>query len=93
MGNPPLFWHLYTFETLGAAEAARGPRSTAVESLGRVWLFTIAPANWQSHSGNRLGRIGPLSLVEADSFAAIYMEGVSEPGMHSMVHRHPGVEA
>jgi quercetin dioxygenase-like cupin family protein len=32
-------------------------------------------------------------LVAADSFAAVYMEGVFAPGMHAMVHRHPGLEA
>ncbi len=64
-----------------------------VESLGRVWLFTIAPADWRSRGGERVARIGPLPLVAADSFAAVYMEGVFEPGMYSVVHRHPGVEA
>jgi hypothetical protein len=37
--------------------------------------------------------IGPLSLVRADSFAAVYMEGIFEPGMTSVIHRHAGVEA
>jgi hypothetical protein len=32
-------------------------------------------------------------LIEADSFTAVYMEGVFRPGMQSPVHRHPGVEA
>lgn len=35
---------------------------------------------------------GPLPLIEADSFAAVNMEAVFQPGMHSPVHRHPGVE-
>ncbi len=43
--------------------------------------------------GTTPARIGPLPLVAADSFAAVYMEGVFQPGMQSMVHRHPGVEA
>jgi hypothetical protein len=34
-----------------------------------------------------------LPLVDADAYAAVYMEGVFKPGMHSAVHRHPGVEA
>ena len=37
--------------------------------------------------------MGPLPLVDADAYAAVYMEGVFKPGMHSVVHRHPGVEA
>ena len=98
--GPALYWHLDTFPTRAAAEAARAPRSTVVESLGRIWLYTIAPAGWRPRGGGtrpargtRVARIGPLPLVSADSFAAVYMEGVFEPGMQSMVHRHPGVEA
>ena len=91
--TPALYWHLDTYATRAAAEKARAPRSTVVESLGRIWLFTIAPAGWRPATGKRFERVGPLPLVHADSLAAVYMEGVFEPGMHSMVHRHPGAEA
>jgi hypothetical protein len=88
-----LYWHLDTYPTRAAAERARESRSTVVESLGRIWLFSIAPGNWRPRGGDRVARIGPLPLIEADSFAAVYMEGVFQPGMNTMVHRHPGVEA
>lgn len=88
-----LYWHLDTYPTRAAAERARESRSTVVASLGRTWLFTIAPADWRPRGGDRVARIGPLPLVKADSFAAVYMEGVFEPGMNSVVHRHPGAEA
>lgn len=91
--SPPLYWHLDAYPTTADAGRAGEPRSTVVESLGRIWLFTIAPAGWRSRGGEHVARIGPLPLVEADSLAAVYMEGVFQPGMHSMVHRHPGVEA
>lgn len=89
-----LYWHLDTFPTRAAAERARGVRSSVVESLGRIWLFTIAPVDWRpSSSGTRVKRIGPLPIVGADSLAAVYMEGVFQPGMKTVVHRHAGVEA
>jgi hypothetical protein len=91
--SPALFWHLHVYPSAAAAEADRGPRSTVVESLGHVWLFTIAPEDWRPRGGDWITRIGPLPLVEADSFAAVYMEGVFQPGMQTVVHRHPGVEA
>lgn len=91
--TPPLYWHLDTYVTRAAAENARGARSTVVESLGKIWLFTIAPPNWRAPAGRHVARIGPLPLVAVDSFAAVYMEGVFQPGMNTMVHRHPGVEA
>ena len=91
--DPPLYWHLDTYPTRAAAETAKGLRGTVVESLGRIWLFTIAGADWLAKGGTRVTRIGPLPLVDAERFAAVYMEGVFKPGMQSRVHRHPGVEA
>jgi hypothetical protein len=87
------YWHIDTFATRADAEAASAARSTVVESLGRRWLFTIADSSWRPAAGERIASIGPLSLVKADSFAAVYMEGVFQPGMRSPIHRHPGVEA
>lgn len=88
-----LYWHLETYPTNAEAWGARGSRSTVVESLGRIWLFTIAPAEWRPRGGTHVARIGPLPLIVADSFAAVYMEGSFQPGMNTVVHRHPGAEA
>ncbi len=89
----PLFWHLDIYPTRAAADNAKGPRGTVVESFGKIWLFTIAGAGWRPIGGEHIGEIGPLPLIEADHYAALYMEGVLAPGMASEVHRHPGVEA
>lgn len=91
--RPRLYWHLDTYPTLAAAQAAKDARGTVVESFGRIWLFTIASAEYRPAGGARVARIGPLPLVVAEQFAAVYMEGVFRPGMTSVVHRHPGVEA
>lgn len=88
-----LYWHIDSFPALDAAESARGGRSTVVSSLGTAWLFTIADSAWQGSTGHHVAVIGPLPLVHADSFAAVYMEGIFEPGMKTISHRHPGVEA
>jgi hypothetical protein len=91
---PPLYGHLDSYATRDDAERARAVRSTVVASLGRIWLFTIATREWTpSVAGTRVARIGPLPLVAADSLAAVYMEGVFQPGMNTVVHRHAGVEA
>ena len=78
---------------MAAANAAKGPRGTVVESLGRVWLFTIAAADYKATTGTHVTTIGPLPLIRADRYAAVYMEGVFQPGMSTQVHRHPGMEA
>jgi quercetin dioxygenase-like cupin family protein len=87
-----LYWHIDAFGTPAAAAAAKARRSTVVQSLGRTWLFTIAEAGWRPAGGKRVALAGPLPLVDADTYAAVYMEGVFQPGMHSPIHRHPGVE-
>ncbi len=87
-----LFWHVDVFSSRSAAETAKTSRGTVVSSLGQIRLFTIAEAGWRPASGERVAMAGPLPLVEADSFAAVYMEGVFRPGMQSPVHRHPGIE-
>ena len=85
-----LFWHIDRYPTLAAAESMKGARGTVVESLGSIWLFTLGPANWRPASGERVAAIGPIPLVNASEYAAVYMEGVFKPGMASAVHRHPG---
>jgi hypothetical protein len=92
-GDTALYWHLDAFASRDAAERVRSNRGTVVESLGRIWLFTIGPKGWRPAGGTRIERVGPLALVGAPSYAAVYMEGVFRPGMRTAVHRHPGVEA
>jgi hypothetical protein len=88
-----LYWHIDAFDSEAAAGRARAARSSVVRSLGRIWLFTIAERDWRPATGRRVGAVGPLPLIGAAAYAAVYMEGVFRPGMHSAVHRHPGTEA
>ena len=59
----PIFWHLDAYPTRGAAEAAKGPRGTVMESLGKVWLLTIEVAGWRPAGACRAcrlpGRLAP----------------------------------
>jgi hypothetical protein len=93
--RPPLYWHLerYATRTEAQRDAQRDKRSIAVESFDKHWVFTIAPFEWRSQAGEPFARVGPLPLVDAQRFAAIYMEAAFEPGMKSVVHRHDGAEA
>ncbi len=88
-----LYWHIDAFPTRAAAEKARGSRGTVVESLNRIWLFTIADSGRHGTGGEAIAKLGPLPLIGATRYAAVYMEGVFKPGMQSPVHRHPGAEA
>ncbi len=93
LSRSAVFWHLDTYPTRAAAEAAKGPRGTVVEALGKVWLFTIGEAGWRPSGGVRVAEIGPLLVKSDEQYTAQYMEAISDPGMTSSVHRHPGPEA
>jgi len=88
----PLFWHLHVYPSRAAAETAKGPRGTVVESFEKVWVHTIADSEWRALSGERVAAIGPLSITAGKQYTARYMEAVFTPGMKAAVHRHSGPE-
>lgn len=89
----PIFWHLDTYETRAEADAAKGPRGTVVESLGKVWLLTIDVAGWRASGGARVAEIGPLPVNAEVKYSAQYMEAIFAPGMTAPAHTHSGPEA
>lgn len=90
----PLYWHLDAYPTQAAAEAAKGARSTAVEAFDRVWLFTIAEADWRPSSGNRVAKIGPLPLgASSANMTATYLQTATSPGFQTDIHQLAGPEA
>jgi quercetin dioxygenase-like cupin family protein len=92
----PVFWHLYTYPTRAAAEAAKTESSSTVaESLDKVWLFAIAKAQWRPAAGERIAAIGPLPITPAKRYIARYMEATFPPNQEwtTSVHRHSGPEA
>jgi hypothetical protein len=91
--QPQIFWYLDVYPTRPAAEAAKGPRGTVVDSLGKIWLLTIENAGWRPASGERIAEIGPLPVVAGEKYSAQYMEAILTPGMTSAIHVHSGPEA
>jgi quercetin dioxygenase-like cupin family protein len=87
------YWHLDTFPNRADADVARGPRGTVVESMGKVWLFTIEARSWRSTKGQRVAEIGPLPIAAGHNYSAQYMEAIFKPGMTSATHDHSGPEA
>jgi quercetin dioxygenase-like cupin family protein len=88
-----MFWHLDAYPSQAAANAAKGVRSTIVESFGKVWLFTIAERGWRPRSGEHVAEIGPLPVRQGVPYSAMYIEVIFTPGMDSLVHTHSGPEA
>jgi len=91
----PLYWHLYQYPSRPAAEAAKGLHGTIVESLGKIWLYTIAESSWRAPEGERIAVVGPLRIRAGTQYTARYLEAVFPPDMESrnLVHRHSGPEA
>jgi quercetin dioxygenase-like cupin family protein len=93
LAEPQTFWHLDTYPTRVAAEAAKGPRGIVVESLGKVWLLTIENSGWRPSGGERIAEIGPLPVIAGEKYSAQYMEAIFTPGMTASAHIHSGPEA
>ncbi len=91
-----IFWHIYQYPTRAAATAAKESfGGVVVESLGKVWLFAIATAEWRASTGDRIAVIGPLPVTPAERYTARFMEAVfpSNESIQTSVHRHSGPEA
>jgi hypothetical protein len=56
--KPETFWHLDVYATRAEAEAAKTAGSVVVESLGKMWLLTIADKGWRPPGGERIAEIG-----------------------------------
>ena len=89
----PLYWHLDTYPNRAGAMAAADARSAVADSFGKVWLFTIAEANWRPSGGTRVALIGPLTLTKGVHFIASYRDATTSPGFQTDVHQHGGPEA
>ncbi|MGH8066231.1 MAG: cupin domain-containing protein [Candidatus Entotheonellia bacterium] len=89
----PLFWRIENFPTLAQAQAATGPTGLAVESGGKVWLFTLGPAGGSSAGGTKVAEVGPLPQVVATQYLLRINEASGPPGSITRVHTHPGSEA
>ena len=88
-----VYWHLYRYPTRAAAETAKEMNGTVADSLGHIWVYTIAGKDWRPAAGERVAVLGPLQVSPEKQYTARYMEAVFAPGMQTSVHRHSGAEA
>jgi quercetin dioxygenase-like cupin family protein len=93
LGRSEMFWYLDVYRSRAAAEAAKGPRGTVVDAIGKVWLQSIEEPNWPLAGGERVAEIGPLPVTAGANYSAQYMEAIFTPGMTAPAHTHAGPEA
>ncbi len=89
----PLFWRIENFSTLAQAQAAAGPTGLAVESGGKVWLFSLGGAGGSSAGGTKVAEVGPIPQVVASQYLLRINEASGPPGSITSMHSHPGSEA
>ena len=91
--QPTVYWHLQTFPSRGAAEAAKSATGIVVVEDGRVWLSEFGQQDNAPQRGEGVVVIGPLDLPPAKTYDAVISYAVMRPGDRSLVHTHPGPEA
>lgn len=87
-----VYWHLSTFKSRKAAEAAKSASGIVVEEDGRVWLSEFGARDMASSGGKAVAVVGPLQLPVAKSYSAVLSYAIMRPGDSSRVHTHPGPE-
>ena len=90
--QPTVYWHLQTFPSRAAADAAKSATGVVVEEDGRVWLSEFGPRDGVPRGGEPVALIGPPELPRARTYDAVLSYAVMRPGDRSLVHTHPGPE-
>jgi len=88
-----LYWRIENFPTLAQAQAAAGPTGLAVESRGKVWLFTLGSSGGSTAGGTKVAEVGPIPRIVAPQYLLRINEASGPPGSVTPVHTHPGSEA
>lgn len=90
----PLYWSLYTFADVEAAERAKPITGAVIQAFDQVWLFDIGGKGRDLEGGRRLAEVGPLPIEATQGrFSVEYLKSTFTPGMSAPVHVHSGPEA
>ena len=88
-----LYWRIENFATLAQAQAAAGPMGLAVESRGKIWLFTLGSAGGLTPGATKVAEVGPIPPIVAPQYLLRINEASGPPGSITPQHTHPGSEA
>jgi quercetin dioxygenase-like cupin family protein len=91
--RPAVYWHLRTYPSRVAADAARSPSGIVAEQDGRVWLSELGTKERTAPGGHRVAVVGPLTVIPGVRYDVEIAYSVMAPNDHSRVHTHSGPEA
>jgi quercetin dioxygenase-like cupin family protein len=89
----PLYWHLTSYATQKAADAAAKRTDIVANVEGRYWVYSVASRNGGPRGGRRVAKVGPLPMPRRRPFVLTAATAVLPPGANSIVHTHDGPEA
>lgn len=89
----PVYWNIYTFTDMAAAQRGRAPHASVVSAFGQIWLFAIGGKGRDIAGGVHRADVGPIPIDSADRHSAEYLKSTFPPGMTAPVHVHSGPEA
>jgi quercetin dioxygenase-like cupin family protein len=90
----PLYWNIYIFPDIPAAERVKPLHGAVVQAFGQVWLFDVGHVDGELEGGRSVASIGPLPMEATQGeFSAEYLKSTFAPGMTAPVHVHSGPEA
>lgn len=88
-----VYWRLYTYPTLEAAQSDRPAHGTVVPAFGKIWLFTVGARGPLLPGGHHVADVGPIPVDAGNAYAAEYLTSTFSPGMTAPPHVHSGPEA
>ncbi|TFW16688.1 hypothetical protein [Duganella callida] len=89
-----VYWRLYTYPDVAAAQRDRPEQGTVVEAFGKVWLFTVgAPALGPGPGGQHVADVGPIAVERDTLYDAEFLKSTFSVGMTAPIHVHSGPEA
>jgi quercetin dioxygenase-like cupin family protein len=90
----PLYWNIYTFADIQAAERAKPRHGAIVQAFNQIWMFDLGAKGRQFEGGRHLADVGPLPIETTQGdFSAEYLKSTFAPGMTAPIHVHSGPEA
>jgi hypothetical protein len=88
-----VYWRLYTYPSVAAAEQDRPEQATVIEAFGKAWLFTIGAKDALMLTGQHVADVGPIEVARDTSYDAEFLKSTFSVGMKAPVHVHSGPEA
>ena len=89
----PVYWHLASFTSRGAANAAKRQGDAVVSAGGRYWRSSLGGRADTTLGGAHVASIGPLPMPSASAYKVDLYYVIMGPHQHTVTHTHPGPEA